>query len=862
MREPDRLVPFDLRRIGAGLPVAGAVGALMDAVRGMGVAVVQAPPGTGKTTLVPPAVAEALGGAAGASGGRVVVTQPRRIAARAAARRLASLTGTRLGETVGYTVRGEARVSAATRVEFVTAGVLVRRLLADPDLPGVAAIVLDEVHERQIETDLAVAMAREVRELRDDLVVVAMSATLDAGRWSALLGDAPVVAVDADLHPLEVTWAPARGVRRLDDRGVTPAFLDHVAAATLDALAAHEGDGLVFLPGAREVAAVVGRLADAGVRALPLAGSLDARAQDAALADPGPAGPGPSASGRRVVVATAVAESSLTVPGVRIVVDAGLAREPRFDAGRGMTGLVTVAEARSSAVQRAGRAARQGPGLVVRCFPAEDWAGLRPFPTPEILTADLTSTALDLACWGTPGGEGLALPDAPPAPALGRAVATLVGLGALGPDGRTPTARGRALGRVPSDPRLARALLDASPAVGADRAAEIVALLSLDARVPSADLRDLWRALRRGVPETGRWQAETRRLARLARGAGVRTDAAPLADDEALGFTVALAFPDRIAHRRGGPDDPAYLLASGTGAALPPGSALLGQEWLAVADVTRADGRAAAGQGAVIRAAASLSGGLAREAGAGLLAEETAASFDAGRVTARRTTRLGAITLTSTPVAPTRAQARDAVASALARDGLGLVGFSDAAASLRRRLAFLRAHLGDPWPDVSDAALLASADEWLTPTLDALAAGRPRPVGADQLRALLPWPEASRLDELAPERVRVPSGSAIRVDYPDADGPDPDARPVVAVKLQECFGLSEAPRLAGGRVPVVLHLLSPARRPLAVTDDLASFWTNVYPAVRAENRGRYSKHPWPEDPWTAPARRGTTASGR
>nr|WP_228489233.1 helicase-related protein [Raineyella fluvialis] len=501
MRDTGPVPLFDLTTIGAGLPAAGLVPALRQALTDRGVAVVQAPPGAGKTTVVPPAVA-------GLASGRVIVTQPRRIAARAAARRLAQLSGTVLGREVGFTVRGEQRTSAATRVEFVTTGVLVRRLLRDPDLPGVGAIVLDEVHERHLDSDLAVAMTHELAELRDDLLVVAMSATLDAERWAGLLATtsdhdagpgidtepAPVVRAEADLHPLSVDWAPTPpGVARLDARGVTYAFLDHVARTTRRALADHpEGDALVFLPGAWEVGQVVARLAgsivaDAPVDVLPLHGRLTPREQDAALS------PGPR---RRVVVTTSVAESSLTVPGVRLVVDAGLDRQPRYDTLRGMSGLVTVSESRASAEQRAGRAARLGPGAVVRCFAEHDWARMAAYAPPEIATADLTGFALDVACWGAPGAEGLALPDPPPAAAIAAAVETLTDLGALR-DGRA-TDRGRAMAAVPVDPRLARALLDGAGEVGAAMAGEIVALVASDERPPGGDLAAQWRTFRRG----------------------------------------------------------------------------------------------------------------------------------------------------------------------------------------------------------------------------------------------------------------------------------------------------------------------------------------------------------------------------
>ncbi|MDO5498655.1 MAG: ATP-dependent helicase HrpB [Propionibacteriaceae bacterium] len=844
------LTPFDLTRIGQGLPVA-ASGALTGAFPADHPArlVLQAPPGTGKTTFVPPLAAQA-------TGGRVIVTQPRRVAARAAAHRLSDLAGVPLGSAVGYRVRGESRVSGATRIEFCTTGVLLRRILADPDLPGVSAVILDEVHERQLDSDLVFAMVREVAELRDDLSVVAMSATLAAADFAALLGSAGqparVVRVEGALHPLEVRWAPPVGTLPVDARGVTDGFLAHVTETARRALAEHPGDGLVFVRGVREVSRVVALLAGAspGGRVLPLHGRLTAADQQAALA--------PSER-RRVVVATSVAESSLTVPGVRIVVDSGLAREPRFDAVRGMSGLVTRTVSRASAEQRAGRAAREAPGVVVRCFAAERWSRLAEAPAPEILTADLTRATLDLACWGAPRGEGLALLDRPPAVALARAEDTLRDLGALDADG-TATDEGRRLARIPVDPRLARGLFVGAQTLGASRAAEIVAALESDRRVPGADLTALLRDLRTGRNSgAAAWRSEAKRLARIAgdvpAGTSVGPPDVPAGTSESAGLVVAAAYPDRIARRRSA-DSRAYLLSSGTAADLPPDSQLGAPDWLAIAQVDRAGGTR--GSGAVIRAAAVLDEDTALAAGANLVTEQERVTWAGGRLSALRVRQLGAIELTATPIRVPREAGAAAVREALAREGLGLFDWPDGAVDLRRRLAFAAEHLGEPWPAVDDATLIERLDEWFGPELLRLAEG----VSAKSLeltaalRRLLPWPAAGSFDEVVPERLEVPTGSRIRLAYPA----DPVDRPVLAVKLQECFGLTETPRVAG--VAVLFHLLSPAGRPLAVTDDLASFWVNAYPGVRAENRGRYAKHPWPEDPLTAPPRRGTTRSGR
>lgn len=818
------------------LPVQHGLATVVAAVRTHGVAVVQAPPGTGKTTLVPPALA-------GAVQGTVVVTQPRRLAARAAARRLAHLLGEPVGQTVGYAVRGDRRRGAGTRIEMVTIGVLLRRLQRDPDLPGVGAVVLDEVHERHLDADLALALLIDVRaNLREDLPVVAMSATVEAARTAGLLGaaePAPVVDVPGVLHPVAQEWCPPPAtVARADARGVTPAFLDHVAAITRRALAERAGDVLVFVPGAGEVSGVARRLAGVEADVRPLHGRLPHREQDLALT------PGPR---RRVVVSTAVAESSLTVPGVRVVVDAGFSREPRTDHRRGLAGLVTVGVSQAAAAQRAGRAGREGPGAVYRCWSEAEHARLPRHGQPEIATADLTAFALELACWGSPDGAGLALLDPPPPAALTAAQENLAELGAVRPDG-TVTPRGRLISAVGADPRLARALLDAAEVIGERRAAEVVALLSLDVRAPGGDLVAALRAVRRGGPDTAAWEAETRRLRAALPDGGTRAAASPaLTDDLAVGLVAALAHPARVARRRAGGST--YLMASGTGAVLPAEhSPLAGAQWLAVADADRGAGR----RDATIRSAAPIDEAVALEAAAALLHETQTVAWADGQVVARRATALGAIELSASRIAePPPELVAAAVRDGLAREGLSMLPWSAAAGALRERLGFLHAALGDPWPDVSDAALLDAVEVWLGPDLARIRGVRDiRRVDVLQaLRRLLPWPAAARLDELAPERVTVPSGSSVRVDY-SAE------QPVLAVRLQEVFGW-RPPRLAEGRVPLVLHLLSPARRPLAVTADLESFWANGYPQVRAEMRGRYPKHAWPQDPLTAPAARGT-----
>lgn len=878
--------PFDLSVLGRGLVFAASLPDAVQALGGTGVpgghgtqavpggtAVVQAPPGTGKTTLLPPLVANLVAGrragnGADAGSARVIVTQPRRVAARSAARRLAALDGTAVGERTGYTVRGENRTSAKTLVEFVTPGILLRRLLADPGLEGASAVVLDEVHERGLETDLLIGMLSEVRELRPDLLLVAMSATLDTERFAEIIGTpespAPVIECPSALHPLQVQWQPPAAAR-LDERGVTPGFLDALArlAAQGHARALAEDpsiDALVFAPGVREVAHVARVLrqeAGPGTEVLELHGQAPASEQDRAVSGREP-GDKP-----RIVVSTSLAESSLTVPGVRLVVDSGLAREPRRDAARGMSGLVTVSTSRASAQQRAGRAARQGPGTVIRAYSEAAYAAAPAHPAPEAGAADLTSAALILACRGTPGGRGLALPQALPAAALADAEAVLYSIGAVDQEGKA-TDTGHRLVRIPADPRLARALLDGSRLLGPRNAAEITAMLSGDRRPAGADLVRLLSALRSGKdPGSAAFAREAKRLQQFARPepspSAARAPAETPGPEETVGTLVALAFPDRVARRVAGASGEQYLLASGTRAGLPADSPLRGNEWLAVAEVSRAAGRAAAGTGAVIRAAAPVHADTAEAAASHLLSQEVTAVFDGGRVSARRVRRLGSIELSSTPVRPAAAEGRPAVARALAEHGLGAVGWSAAADSLRRRVALLHRLLGPPWPDVSEAALLMKAEDWLGPELEALAGGA-RAADIDllePLRRLLPWPEAARLEELAPEKILVPSGTWERISYPGAE--DDAAPPVLAVKLQKCFGWAESPLLAAGRIRLQFHLLSPAGRPLAVTDDLASFWSGPYAQVRSEMRGRYPRHPWPEDPWSAPATARTKA---
>ncbi|MGW4398334.1 ATP-dependent helicase HrpB [Amycolatopsis nivea] len=797
------------------LPVRAVLPSVLSALDDHGAAVLVAPPGTGKTTLVPLALNRGEG--------RVVVAEPRRLAARAAAGRMAALLGEPVGETVGYAVRGDRKVSSRTRIEVVTSGLLVRRVQHDPELAGVSTVLLDECHERHLDADLLLALLLDVRAgLRDDLRLLATSATVASGRLAELLGDAPVITAHARTYPVELSYrAPARGER--------PEAA--VASAVRKALSEGDGDVLAFLPGAGEIARTSALLSSLDADVLPLHGRLSAARQDEALRP---------RDRRRVVLATAVAESSLTVPGVRAVVDSGLARVPRVDHRRGLAGLATVRVSAAVAEQRAGRAGREAPGRAYRCWPEHEQATLPAYPEPEIRTAELARFALELACWSTPDGTGLAWWDPPGEGALAAARSLLVTLGATTADGAV-TPRGQKMADLGLHPRLARALLDGAESVGARAAAEVVALLDTGATL--TDVEAELRRLRSAHDDAARrWQRDAKRLAALVN--------PPAKADPDAALVVALAHPERLARRRAG-SAPVYLMASGTAAELPSGSGLGDAEWLAVAEATRDPGRVHG----TIRLAATADEALATRAAPTLVSEVDEVHWD-GDVVARHVRRLGAIVLSEKPLRnPDSQLVHDAVVTGLRTEGLGLLRWSQDGTRLRERLAFLHRVLGDPWPPVDDESLLSEVDSWLDLSRVRRRADLANVDAGTALRGLLPWPEAARLDELAPDRLEVPSGSHYRVDY-HGD------QPVLAVKLQETFGWTETPSLADGRVPVVLHLLSPAGRPAAVTADLESFWRTGYAAVRADLRGRYPKHPWPEDPATAAPTRHTTRRSR
>ncbi|MFP5320899.1 MAG: ATP-dependent helicase HrpB [Acidimicrobiia bacterium] len=805
-----------------GLPVVEALPALRDAVRDRGRAVLHAPPGAGKTTVVPLVLlAEPW------CTGTVLVLEPRRIAVRSAARRLAQLLGEGPGATVGWRMRQDTLVSERTRIEVVTEGVLTRRLQRDPELAGVSAVVFDEFHERSLDADLGLALVTEVVEaLRPELRVVVMSATLDVAPVADLL-DAPVVRSEGRAFPVDVVHVdpgPAPDRRRAVEAALVP--------AVRRALGEQDGDVLVFLPGAAEIQRAQRALGDLGpgVAVRPLLGSMPSADQDAAIA---PSPPGT----RKVVLATSVAETSLTIEGVTAVVDSGLRRVPRLDPGTGMSRLVTLPVTTAEAEQRAGRAGRLGPGRAYRLWhPAED-AGRRRHPEPEIEVADLTPLALDLAAWGAQVDD-LAWLTAPPAGHLAAARSVLRRLGALDADG-TITAHGRRLATLPLHPRLGHLLVRGAELGHGSLAADLAAALHEDGlrRRDRTDVAERLRALGdRRDPAAARARRDAARFLDEVGGDRGRRDTG------AVGLLAALAFPDRIGRRRpGGRGE--VLLADGRAATFPSTDPLADAEWVVVVehdgDPTRARTREAA---AIDEGVVRLVAGDDVE-----VVDEVRWDERRGEVVARRLERFGAVTLSEGPLAEPPAEAvRSALLDGLRAEGLGLLGWDDEVRRLQARLGFLHRLDPDRWADVSDAALLDDAEARLAPLL----AG---PRRADDLRRIdgrevllagLGWRERSAIDELAPERLEVPSGNRHRVDY-DADPP------VLAVKLQELFGSTETPAVGGGRVPVVLHLLSPAGRPLQVTQDLASFWDGAYAQVRAEMRGRYPKHPWPDDPRAA-----------
>ncbi|MFC3608716.1 ATP-dependent helicase HrpB [Stutzerimonas tarimensis] len=824
------------------LPIDTALPALLAALRARDEVVLEAPPGAGKTTRVPLALLDQPW----LAGQGILMLEPRRLAARAAAERLAQSLGERVGETVGYRIRLDSRVGPRTRLEVVTEGILARRLQDDPALEGVGLVIFDEFHERSLDADLALALTLNARALLRDtpLKVLLMSATLEGERLSLLLDGAPVVRSEGRMYPVVIRWGrPWQAGERLEPR---------VVQRVLEALDEETGSLLVFLPGQAEIRRVAQDLAEAlagrdAVLLCPLHGELELSAQRAAI-EPAPAGR------RKVVLATNIAETSLTIEGVRVVIDAGLARVPRFDPSSAMTRLDTRRISRASAEQRAGRAGRLEPGVCYRLWSEDQHAQLPAYGEAEILQADLSGLALQLARWGAAPDE-LCWLDPPPPAAHAQAQGLLQRLGALEEGaGLRLTPHGQAMAELPAHPRLAHLLLRGQALGLAPLACEIAALLvERDiGRGAGADL-----ANRLVLLAAGRGDGAVQRVRQLARQfRGMLPAASRPAPVDAEGghwpgALLAFAYPDRIARQRrhGGTD---YRLANGRAAQFGEVDALMKHEWLVIAEL---GGRQGQREERIYRAAAldpALFEGMLGEC----VVERDQLEWDEreGVLRAERQRRVGELVLASVPLEPDADARARALLDLVRRKGLELLPWTPELRQWQARVMLLRQGLGrsgsssgvSDWPDVSDAALLARLEDWLLPYLgkvSRLAHFASLDLAA-MLSTLLPWPLPQQLDELAPESIRVPSGSRIRLDYNEQP-------PVLAVRLQELFGLADTPRILGGRLAVKLHLLSPARRPVQVTGNLASFWANTYAEVKKDLKGRYPKHYWPDDPLVA-----------
>jgi len=800
------------------LPIHEALPALQAALARRNAVVLVAPPGAGKTTVAP---LELLG-APWISGGRIILLEPRRLAARAAAERMARTLGESVGETVGIRVRLQSRVSAKTRIEVVTEGVFTRMILADPGLAGVACVIFDEFHERSLDADLGLALARDAQRLiREDLRLLVMSATVDGAAVARLLDAAPVIESHGRTFPIATRYLGRDPALRIEDQTVR---------AIERGLAEETGSMLVFLPGQGEIVRTAERLAERlqgrrDVEIAPLYGALDPTAQDRAIAA-APRG------GRKVVLASAIAETSLTIEGVRLVIDAGLSRVPRYDPASGLTRLATIRVSRAAADQRRGRAGRTEPGVCYRLWDEPETRALAAYAEPEMLQADLAGLALDLARWGARDPADLAFLDPPPAAAYAEARALLTRLEALTPEG-VLTAHGRALSEFPLAPRLAHMVLKAADTGQAPRASRIAALVSehnLGGR--DVDLRHRLAAIDRDrSPHARDAKALAERWARLTRQAG---GGEPLSD----GLILAFAYPERIARARGPLGE--FQLTSGRGAFLEPTDALARETWLAVAELGGGPRRDR------ILLAAPLTEPEIVAAFQGQLAEEDRLEESGGgRLRAKRILRLGRLAVReSVDDNPDPALISRALADRARAEGLANVPFGPAARTLRQRIAFLR-RLDEAWPDLSDEALIARADEWLAPLLPgvrSLAALKPAALD-DALRALIPWDRQRRLEAEAPARWAAPSGNSFEIDYAAEGGPR------VEVRVQEVYGVSEHPQVAG--VPLTLSLLSPAHRSIQTTKDLPGFWKGSWTEVRTEMKGRYPKHVWPEDPVSA-----------
>lgn len=810
------------------LPIFDVLDDLSAALAACNVAVLVAAPGAGKTTVVPLALKDAPW----VAGGKVIVLEPRRIAARAAAGRMAGSLGERAGETVGYRVRMESKVSARTQVELVTEGVFTRMILDDPALEGVAAVVFDEFHERSLEGDLGLALARDAQTLlRDDLRILVMSATLDGAQVAQLLGGAPVIESHGRQFPIETRYL---------GRDSRASIEEQTARAVVRALQAEAGSVLAFLPGQGEILRVerllAERITDPSVDLAPLYGALEARRQDRAIS--------PSPEGRRkVVLATSIAETSLTIEGVRIVVDCGLSRVPRFEPASGLTRLQTVRVTRASADQRRGRAGRTEPGVCYRLWEEAETRALTPFGRPEILEADLSRLALDLARWGAKGASGLAFLDPPPQAAMREAFTLLERLQALDGQGGL-TAHGRAIAQLPLAPRLAHMVLKGAEAGSAERAALIAALLTeRGLGGTDADLRHrLERFARDGAPRARDARALASRWAHAARKSPAGGKGRDSGDADP-GLLLAEAYPERVAKARGKAGE--FRLASGRGVYLETTDALAREPWLAVGELGGGEARDR------ILLAAPLDEALLREAFADrMVAEEVVETDDKGRLRAKRRLRLGELVVEERQVErpPAELMLGHLLAEIAAR-GVGALPWTEGGQELRARVAFLRGLGQDDWPDLSDAALGERPDDWLTPLLSGVTslAAVNRQALDEALRTLVGWEKLRRLDTAAPERLATPAGPTHAIDYTAEGGPRVD------VRVQELYGLAQHPTVACGAVPLTLALLSPAHRPIQITKDLPGFWSGSWKAVKAEMKGRYPRHLWPDDPAAAQA---------
>ncbi|MBX9710468.1 MAG: ATP-dependent helicase HrpB [Xanthobacteraceae bacterium] len=808
------------------LPIDAVLGELTNTLARHHAAVLVAPPGAGKTTRVPLALLET----SWAKDKKIVMLEPRRIAARAAADRMAQTLGEKAGETVGYRVRFGSKVSRRTRIEVVTEGMFARQILDDPELSGVAAVLFDEFHERSLDADLGLALARDAQQgLREDLRILVMSATLDGARVAKLLGDAPVVESEGRAFPVETRY-----LGRKPDVQIERQMADAVASA----LRADAGSVLAFLPGAAEIRRtqtfLAERIGDSGIDIVPLFGALDASVQDRAIS-PAPKGQ------RKVVLATSIAETSLTIEGVRIVVDSGMARVPRYEPDIGLTRLETVRASRAAVDQRRGRAGRTEPGVCYRLWDEPQTASFDAYTRPEILSADLSSLVLDLAEWGITDPSRLAFLDPPPAPALLEARALLRELDALDDEGRI-TAEGKSLRALALPPRLARMIVNSHRLGAGEQAAMIAAILTergLGGDSADLDTRlDQFRRDRFQRAQSARQLAE-RWIAQVKDGGAVHGEGL------STGSILALAFPDRIARNRG---KASFTLANGRGANVDMASSLAREPYIAVAELT---GTAASGR---ILLAAPITQDEIETRFADHIAVDDEITFDrtAMALRARRRKRLHALTLSeqTLPVTPSADTAR-IFAQGLVSTGLDRLPWSKPLKQWRDRVMFLRAAVPDEWPDLSDAALAADAESWLVPALfdKTLLSQLSASDLSDALMARLPWELRARLDREAPTHFEAPTGTALPIDYEAEEGPK------ISVRLQEMFGLNVHPSIAKGKIPLVVELLSPAHRPVQVTRDLPGFWRGSYAAVRADLRGRYSRHPWPEDPASAPPTR-------